>query len=81
MPNSPLSKYDHPGAEISVTWLIERGAIKLLILICYYGKAKFEAQRNFNANTTLVAFFEIRFRSLYFDAEKRRQCNEVTAIS
>ena len=28
----------------------------------------------------LVALFEIRFGSLFFDVEKRRQCCEVTAI-
>ena len=45
----------------------------MLILICYWGKRNFEVQRKFNANTTLVALFEIRFRSLFFDVEKRRQ--------
>ena len=64
---------NHHGAEISAIWLVERSAIKLLILIRYYGKATFEGQRNFNANTTLTAFFEICFRSLFFDVEKRRQ--------
>ena len=29
---------------------------------------------------TLAALFKIRFRSLFFDVEKRRQCSEVTAI-
>ena len=50
----------------------------MLILVHYYGKTNFEVQRNFNANTTLVALFEIRFRSLFFDVDKRRQCSEVT---
>ena len=69
---NPISKIltsNHHGAEISVIWLVERSAIKLLILICYYGKTN-EAQRNFNANTTFVALFEIRFRSLFFDGKE-----------
>ena len=41
---------------------------------------KFEIQRNFNINTTLVALFEIRVRSLLFDVKKRSQYSEVTAI-
>ena len=28
----------------------------------------------------MVALFEIRFRSLFFDVEKRRPCSEGTAI-
>ena len=48
--------------------------MKLLILIRYWGKT------NLN-NTALVALFEIRFRSLFFDVEKRRQRSEVTAIT
>ena len=40
---------------------------------------KFEVQRNFNANTTLVALFEIRFRSLFSGDEKRKQCSKVKA--
>ena len=71
---------NHHGVEISVIWLVQTGAIKLLILIRYYGKTNFEVQRRFNTNTTLVALFKIRFRSLFFDVEKRRQCSEVTAI-
>ena len=71
---------NHHGAEISVISLVEWSAIKLLILMCYQGKADFEVQINFNVNTTLVAFFKIRLSSLYFDMEKRRQCSEVTAI-
>ena len=43
-------------------------------------KTNFEVQRNFNADTTLLAFFEIGFRSLCFNFEKRRQYSEVTAI-
>ena len=54
--------------------------MKLLILIRYHGKTNFEVQKKFNANTTLVALFEIRFRSLFLDVEKRRQCSEVAAI-
>ena len=50
---------------------------ELLILIFYQGKTNFEAKRNYNANTTLVALFEIRFRSL---TSKKMQCSEVTAI-
>ena len=46
----------------------------------YYRKTNFEVERNFNANPRLVALFEIRFRSLLFDVEKRRQCSEDTAI-
>ena len=34
-------KYNHHGAEISVIWLVEQSAIKLLILIRYQGKTKF----------------------------------------
>ena len=34
-------------------------------------KADFDEQTNFNANTVLVALFEIRFRIFFFDAEKR----------
>ena len=68
---------NHHGAEISV---IKRSAIKLLILIRYHGRTNFEVQRNFNGNTTLVALFEICFRPLFFDVEKRRQCSEVTAM-
>ena len=44
------------------------------------GKTNFEVQRNFSANTALVVLFEIRFRSLFFEVEKRRQYNEVKAI-
>ena len=71
---------NHHGSEISVIWLVEWTAIKLSILICYYGKTNFEVQINFNAKTTLTALFEIHFRFLFFDVEKRRQCSEVTAI-
>ena len=39
---------NHHGAEISTIRLVERNAIKLLILLRYYGKANFEVQRNFN---------------------------------
>ena len=39
---------NHHGAESSVTWLVEQSAIKLLILIRYYGKTNFKVQRNFN---------------------------------
>ena len=35
-------KYNHHDAEISVIWLVEQSAIKLLILIRYQGKTKFE---------------------------------------
>ena len=73
-------KVSHHGVEISVIRLVKRSAIKLLVLIRYYGKTDFEVQRGFNANTTLVALFEIHFRSLFFDVEKRRQCSEVIAI-
>ena len=38
-------------------------------------------QRNFDVNITLVAFFEIRFRSFFFDVEKRTQYSEVTATT
>ena len=34
-------------------------------------KTNFEVQRNFNANIALVVLFEICFRSLFFDIEKR----------
>ena len=36
---------NHHGAEISE---VERSAIKLLILMCYWGKTNFDVQRNFN---------------------------------
>ena len=61
-------------------WLVERSAIKLLILIRHKGKPISEVHRNFNANITLVALFEILFRSFFFDVENRRHCNEVMAI-
>ena len=44
------------------------------------GKNKLWSSEKFQCYTTFVALFEIRFRSLFFDAEKRRQCSEVTAI-
>ena len=44
------------------------------------GKNKLWGPEKFQCYTTLVALFEIRFRSLFFDVEKRRQCSEVTAI-
>ena len=42
------------------------------------GKNKLGGPEKFQFYTTLVALFEIRFRSLFFDVEKRRQCSEVT---
>ena len=78
--NHAITSANHHGAEISVIWLVERSAIKLLILMCYLGKTNFEVQRNFNANTTLVRLSEIHFRSLFFDVKKRRQCSEITPI-
>ena len=36
---------NHHGAEISV---VERSAIKLLILMGYWGKTNFDVQKNFN---------------------------------
>ena len=45
------------------------------------GKNTFEVRRIFFANTILVAFFKILYRSLFFDVEKRRQCSEVRAIA
>ena len=44
------------------------------------GKNKLWGPEKFKCYTTLVALFEIRFRSLFFDVEKRRQYSEVTAI-
>ena len=44
------------------------------------GKSKLWGAEKFQCYTTLVALFEIRFRSLFFDVEKRRQCSEVKAI-
>ena len=61
-------------------WLVKRSAIKLLILHITKGKINFEVQRNLSVNTTLVVFFEIDCRSLFFDVGKRRQYSEVTAI-
>ena len=43
----------------------------------YWGKTNFYIQRSFNANTILVAIFQIRFRSFFFNVEKRI---EVTTI-
>lgn len=37
----------------------------------FEGKADFDEQTNFNANTVLAALFQIRFRFFFFDAEKR----------
>ena len=54
--------------------------IKVLILIGYQWKTNFEVQINCNASTTLLAFFEICFRSVFFYIKKRRQCGEVTAV-
>ena len=71
---------NHQGAEISVIGLVERSVIKVLILIRYQGKTNFEVQINCNASTTLLAFFEICSRSVFFYIKKRRQCGEVTAI-
>ena len=79
-PNLENIPINHHNTEISVVWLVERSAIKLLILKGYYGKTNVEVQRNFNASTILVALFEIYFRSLFFDVEKRRQCSKVTAM-
>ena len=39
---------NHHRAEISVILLVERSAIKLLILMRYQGKTNFEVQRHFN---------------------------------
>ena len=44
------------------------------------GKNKLWGPEKFQCYTTLEALFEIRFRSLLFDVEKRRQCSEVMAI-
>ena len=43
-----VSTNNHHGAEISVILLVERSAIKLLILMRYQGKTNFEVQRHFN---------------------------------
>ena len=43
-------------------------------------KNKLYDPEKFKCHTTLVALFEIRFRSFFFEVEKRRQCSEVTAI-
>ena len=79
-PTHSFRKINHHGAEISVIWLVEWNAIKLLILITLLGKNKLWGPEKFQCYTTLVAFLEIHFRSLFFDTEKRRQCSEVTAI-
>ena len=44
------------------------------------GKNKFWGPEKFQCYTTLVALSEIRFKSLFLEVEKRRQCSEVTAI-
>ena len=33
-----------------------------------------------NRDISMVAIFQIRLRSFFFDVGKRRQCSEVTAI-
>ena len=66
------------GAEISVIWLVERNAIKLLLLIPSYGK-KLWGPDKFQCHLTLVALFKI-FRSLFFYIENRSMCREVTTI-
>ena len=53
---------------------------------CYFfrllwKKTFFEDQINFNANTTLVAFFEMELRFLFFHVEKRRQYSKVTKMA
>ena len=48
---------NHHGADISVIGLVERSAIKLLILIRYKGKTNFEVQRNFNIGSTFQDLF------------------------
>ena len=44
------------------------------------GKNKLWGPEKSQCYTTLVALSKIRFRSLFFDVEKRRQCSEVTSI-
>ena len=66
---------NHNGARITAIWLVERSAIKLLVLYVTRGKTNFEVQRKFNANTTLVTPLDIHFRSLFFEVEKRVQCS------
>ena len=44
------------------------------------GKNKSWGPEEFQCYATWLALSEIRFRSLFFDVEKRRQCSEVTAI-
>ena len=70
---------NYHGTAISVIWLVERSAIKLLISIRYYRKTNFEVLRNFNV-TLHWWQFSGRFRSLFFEAKKRRQCSKVTTI-
>ena len=43
-------------------------------------KNKIWGPEKFQCYTTVVALFEIRFRSLFFDVEKIRQCSEVKTI-
>ena len=72
---------NHHGAESSAILLVERSAVKLLILIkILIRKNKLCGPEKSQCFTTLVALFQIRFRSLFFDVEKGRQCSEVTTI-
>ena len=58
-----------------------RGAgIFYVFMLLGKNKLDLKGQKNFNANTTMAVLFEIRFRSLFFDFEKRRQSTKVTAI-
>ena len=67
--------FNHHGGKISVIWLAERSAINTFL-----GKNKLWGLAKFQFYIALVALFEIRFRCLFFDVEKRRQRSEVKAI-
>ena len=56
-----------------------RKFVKLLTLTCYQRKTNFEVHRNLSANNTLVAVFEICFKTQFYNVEKRRKCSEITA--
>ena len=69
------------GAEISVIRLVERSAIKLLILYVTREEQTLRSREISNLIVTLLALIEIRFRSFFIDVEKRRQYSEVTTIT
>ena len=60
------------GADISVIWLVKRRRISSELFM-FLWKANLEVQININANTTMVARFKIRFKSLFFKKKKKKK--------